>query len=91
MQSSVEIKLLDKKFSVRCSAEQKDGLLQSAKYLNNHLINIQENAPTAGLMNNVLKLALNLSYELTTTKAVQQRAECKINLLNATFEQLIEK
>ncbi|MEW6996697.1 cell division protein ZapA [Colwelliaceae bacterium BS250] len=91
MQSSVEIELLDKKFSVSCSAEQKDGLLQSAKYLNGHLKDIQANTPTAGLMNNVLKLALNLSYELTTTKTVQQRAEFKINLLNATFEQLIDK
>ncbi|TRX57266.1 cell division protein ZapA [Thalassomonas sp. M1454] len=90
MQTSVEIVLLDKRFSVNCDADQKDGLLQSALFLNKQLQQIQEKSVNGSLMNNVLKLALNLSYELTTSQKIQQRAEFNINLINANLEQAID-
>lgn len=91
MQTPVEIKLLDRKFTVNCLATEKESLLQSAKFLNKQLTEMHGKSSSGSLMNSILKLALNLSYKLTIADANEQRIEFKLNMLNVLLEQQLKR
>ncbi|MDF1821067.1 MAG: cell division protein ZapA [Alcanivoracaceae bacterium] len=62
-QSSVVVHLLDKEYRVGCSPEERDELLQAARFLDDKMREVKE-ANVIGLERIAVMAALNISHEL---------------------------
>lgn len=60
----VILKLMDKEFKVSCSDEEREGLLESAAYLNNKLHDLRKRGKVIGPDRVAITAALNISHEL---------------------------
>ena len=64
--SSVVVHLLDKEYRVACAAEERDALLNAARYLDDKMREVKE-ANVIGLERIAVMTALNLAHELLQT------------------------
>ncbi|RMH21532.1 MAG: cell division protein ZapA [Gammaproteobacteria bacterium] len=60
----VILKLMDKEFKVTCSEEEREGLLESAAYLNRKLNDLRKRGKVIGPDRVAITAALNISHEL---------------------------
>ena len=74
-QSSVVVHLLDKEYRVGCSPEERDELLQAARFLDDKMREVKE-ANVIGLERIAVMAALNISHELLqANNALQTRQD----------------
>ena len=61
---TVIVKLLDKDYQVACPPGQQEALVQSARYLNQQMLNIRTTGKVIGLERIAVMAALNITNEL---------------------------
>lgn len=67
---SVSLNILDKEYRVACSTEEKEGLIASAKLLNERLNEIKTKGNVIGTEKIAIMAALNLCHELLTGESI---------------------
>jgi cell division protein ZapA len=72
---TVTVHILDKEYQVACPEEQQDDLIGAARHLDRQMRSIRETGRVIGLERIAVMAALNMSYELLTTKGQDQQVE----------------
>ena len=84
----VVIQILDKDYTVACSAEEKDGLLESAKMLNQRMLEVRDSGKVMGAERMAVMTALNVIHEVFVNEQQSARAAAEAN---ATLRALEDK
>ncbi len=66
----VPVRILDKEYTIACPAEERDGLLESARILNDKMRDIRSSGKVIGSERIAVLAALNITHEL-----LQQRQQ----------------
>lgn len=74
----VTVHILDREFHVACTPDERPGLLAAARYLDEKMRDMRNNARTAGLDRIAILAALNICHELLAERA---RGSSESNLL----------
>ncbi len=61
---TVRVHILDKDYQVACPAEQRDALVESARYLDQQMRAIRQSGKVIGLERIAVMAALNITHEL---------------------------
>jgi len=61
---TVTVSILDRDYQVTCSAEERDALLNSARYLNDQMVKIKQAGSVIGVERIAVMAALNITHEL---------------------------
>ena len=77
----VTVKILDKEYRIACPRDEKEGLLNSAEYLNSRLREIRNTGKVIGADAVLALAALNITHELLTQKWQQERIGTRITRL----------
>jgi len=62
--NTVTVTILDRDYQVSCKPEERDALLNSARYLNDKMREIKANGSVIGLERIAVMAALNIAHEL---------------------------
>lgn len=86
----VSIRILDRDFLIACTAEERPGLLDAARYLDGKMREMRDKARSASVDRIAVLAALNISHELLAERRREasdaaQLAE-KLQALNAKLE-----
>lgn len=74
-QETVQIRILDKEYQVQCPPEEKTGLLESARLLDERMREIRKSGTVIGLERIAVMVALNLSYDLLRAESKAASSE----------------
>lgn len=70
--NTVSITLLEKQYQINCSPEEREELQESARILNQKLMEVRNAGSVIGLERIAIMAALNLSHELVKTQKGRQ-------------------
>jgi cell division protein ZapA len=70
----VIIQILDKDYTVACPAEEREGLLESARLLNERMREVRDSGKVLGTERMAVMTALNVIHEVTLERALRERA-----------------
>ena len=79
MSEPVNIKILDREFTVGCEPTERDGLLAAAQMLDSRMREIRGTNRMAALDRIAVLAALNLAHEFMQLKAESQSSEQAVN------------
>ena len=90
----LEVKLLGRRFTLRCADGELESLKQAAATLEHKLEQLQGNHSAKDLEQQALLVALNLSHDLlleqNRTEAITRSMESRIKTLQATVERALK-
>lgn len=66
---SVDVNILGREFTVSCTDEERQGLMDAVSYLDTKMHEIRDSGKVVGVERIAIMAALNLSHELLNTKA----------------------
>ena len=66
---SVDVQILGREFTVSCTEEERQGLLDAVNYLDKKMRDIRDSGKVVGAERIAIMAALNLSHEVLNTKA----------------------
>ncbi len=66
---SVDVQILGRDFTVSCTEEERQGLLDAVNYLDKKMRDIRDSGKVVGVERIAIMAALNLSHEVLNTKA----------------------
>ena len=66
---SVDVSILGREFTVSCTDEEHQGLMDAVSYLDTKMHEIRDSGKVVGVERIAIMTALNLSHELLNTKA----------------------
>jgi cell division protein ZapA len=66
---SVDVQILGRDFTVSCTEEERQGLLDAVNYLDKKMRDIRDSGKVVGAERIAIMAALNLSHEVLNTKA----------------------
>jgi cell division protein ZapA len=66
---SVDIEVLGREFTVSCTDEERQGLLDAVSYLNSKMREIRDAGKIVGVERIAIMAALNITHELLNTKS----------------------
>ncbi len=66
---TVDVTIMGREFSVACSDEERQGLLDAVNYLDKKMHEIRDSGKVVGVERIAIMTALNLSHELLNTKS----------------------
>lgn len=76
--NGVDIQVLNKKFTVNCTEEERQGLESAVTYLNRKMADIKDNGNFIGIEKIAVMAALNLAYEVLNIESGDINiGECK--------------
>ncbi len=92
--SAAAVKILDKEYRVSCPPEEREALVEAARYLNEKMRDIRAGGKVIGLERIAVMAALNISHELlqsrrktaTDQTATHDHIEQLIGKLNQALE-----
>ncbi|HZX81698.1 MAG TPA: cell division protein ZapA [Lysobacter sp.] len=90
----VNVRLLDREYTVGCTPEQRDGLLAAAKLLDNKMREIRGSNRMAGVDRIAVLAALNLAHELLQVRPDTHRERDiahSLGMLNRRVDDLLEQ
>lgn len=61
---TVRVQILDKDYQVACPAEERDGLIESARYLDQQMRGIRQGGKVVGVERIAVMAALNIAHQL---------------------------
>jgi cell division protein ZapA len=67
-QIPVTVRILDKEYRIACEPEEKDGLIDSARFLDQRMREIRQSGRVIGSDRIAVMAALNITYELLQSK-----------------------
>ena len=65
---SVDVSIMGREFTVSCTDEERQGLLDAVNYLDKKMHDIRDSGKVVGVERIAIMAALNLSHELLNTK-----------------------
>jgi cell division protein ZapA len=65
----VDVSIMGREFTVSCTDEEREGLLNAVNYLDKKMHDIRDSGKVVGLDRIAIMAALNLSHELLNTKS----------------------
>jgi len=90
-----QIRLLDKEYTVACPPEEREGLLRSARLLDEKMREIRSRGKIVGSERVVVMAALNIVHELLQEKEggqyVQHDFEMRLRLIQDKIESALEQ
>lgn len=89
----VNVRLLDREYTVGCTPDQRDGLLAAARLLNGRMLEIRSANRMAAVDRVAVLAALNLAHELLQLKGEGSREEAiaqSLGRLNARLDELLD-
>ena len=90
-----QIRLLDKEYTVACPPEEREGLLESARLLDDKMRDIRNRGKIVGNERIVVMAALNLIFELLQNKSDGDSnlhdMELRLRLLSEKLDTALEK
>lgn len=66
---SVDVSILGREFTVSCTDEERQGLMDAVSFLDSKMHEIRDSGKVVGVERIAIMTALNLSHELLNTKA----------------------
>jgi cell division protein ZapA len=84
----IAIQLLDRKFQVKCSADQSEILRQASDYLANKMSEVRDGSKVIGAERIAMVTALNIAYELLV---LQQQKDSYLEMMSKRIEELQKK
>lgn len=66
---SVDVQIMGREFTVSCTDEERQGLMDAVDYLDNKMRDIRDAGKITGVERIAIMAALNLSHEVLNTKA----------------------
>jgi cell division protein ZapA len=66
---SVDVQIMGREFSVACTDEERQGLLEAVNYLNKKMLDIRDAGKVVGVERIAIMAALNLSHEVLNTSS----------------------
>lgn len=66
---SVDVQIMGREFTVSCTDEERQGLMDAVDYLDNKMREIRDAGKITGVERIAIMAALNLSHEVLNTKA----------------------
>ena len=90
----VNVRLLDREYTVGCTPEQRDGLLAAAKLLDNKMREIRGSNRMAGVDRIAVLAALHLAHELVPVRPDTHRERAiahSLGMLNRRVDDLLEQ
>ncbi|MCP3680138.1 MAG: cell division protein ZapA [Gammaproteobacteria bacterium] len=89
IENRVDIRLLDRQFQIKCSAETRRGLEQAAQYLDQRMRKISDGAPMVSVERIAVITALNIVYDLLFAEdRNQQLSEEVINRIESMHQRI---
>ncbi len=85
----VNVQILDKEYMISCPAEEKDGLLQSAKVLNERMREVRDSGKVLGTERIAVMAALNIVHEFLRHQNQHQAAVAAMRQDMSRLEQKI--
>ncbi len=64
MVETVRVQILDKDYQVACPADERDGLIESARYLDQQMRSIRQGGKVVGVERIAVMAALNIAHQL---------------------------
>jgi cell division protein ZapA len=61
---TVRVQILDKDYQVACPADERDGLIESARYLDQQMRSIRQGGKVVGVERIAVMAALNIAHQL---------------------------
>jgi cell division protein ZapA len=87
----VNVRILDKEYPVACPPEERDGLLESAAYLNGKMREIRDSGKVSGSDRIAVIAALNLAHELVKLRSREQRLEGDVGVRLKGLRERVER
>ncbi len=89
---SVDVEILGREFTIACTDEERQGLLDAVDYLEKKMRDIRDAGKVVGLERVAIMAALNLSHEVLNTKAGDVDIgsyKRRINTMQSQIEEVI--
>lgn len=86
----VTVNILGKDYRVACPPEERDGLLQSAAFLDEKMREIRDRGRTTGGDNIAIMAALNITHELMQEQVQPEQVDSSLNARVKTLQNKIE-
>lgn len=90
----VNVRILDREYTVGCTPEQRDGLLSAAKLLDNRMREVRGSNRMAAVDRVAVLAALNLAHELLQLRGEASREReiaHSLGMLNRRLDDLLER
>lgn len=85
----VSIRILDREFLIACVAEEREGLLEAARHLDERMRALRSSMSPASLDRIAIMAALNISHELLAERARTARLGGEIGTLATRLEHVL--
>jgi cell division protein ZapA len=92
--NGLSVRILEKEYQIACSDDERDDLIQAARYLEGRLKEIADKGKIIGSERAAIMAALNISYEMVKSQDVvgQQRShEQRLEKLQQEVRGVVEK
>ena len=86
----VTVNILGKDYRVACPAEERDGLLQSAAFLDEKMREIRDRGRTTGSDNVAIMAALNITHELMQKQGMTEQVDSGLSARVKNLQSKIE-
>lgn len=86
----VVVNILGKEYRVACPAEEREGLLQSAAYLDEKMREIRDRGRTTGSDNIAVMAALNITHELMQKQGQAEKIDNSLSTRVKNLQSKIE-
>jgi len=88
--SPVTVNILGKEYRVACPPEEREGLLQSAAFLDEKMREIRDRGRTTGSDNVAIMAALNITHELMQKQGQTEQVDSGLNARVKNLQSKIE-
>ncbi|MGJ8516169.1 cell division protein ZapA [Carnimonas bestiolae] len=90
-QSTVEVTLLGKRYTFRCTKKQSAGLERAARYLDQALTGVREHSQTKDDGKVAIMTALNITHEMQQQMEEKKKLEKEVAALTERIEQALAR
>ncbi len=90
----VTIQILDKEYRVSCSDDEREALLESARYLNHKMKEVRDTGKVIGMDRIAIMAALNIAHELLHCQgrlAEQEQAAPQLLAVQERVREILDK
>jgi len=87
---SLEVKILERSYTVGCPEEKQEELLRSAKYLDKKMREIRETGKVIGTERIAIMAALNITYEMLNNHTEESESSDQLQRINQKLSAAIQ-
>lgn len=87
---SIEVRILERSYTVGCPEEKQDELIRSAKYLDRKMREIRESGKVIGTERIAIMAALNITYEMLNQNSSDEVSSDQLKRINQKLSSAIQ-